>query len=64
MLRIRVWVFVALILHFVLMLVTKLAPSILGCYYKHMGQSDRYFSGVSPLQKRGKCPVLKMEIAP
>lgn len=64
MLRIRVWVFVALFMHFVLMLVTKLAPRVLGCYWKHMWQSDRYFSGNSPLQKHGKTPVLKIGIAP
>jgi type IV secretory pathway VirB3-like protein len=61
-LRIKAWFFVAVAMHFVLMLVTKLAPKILDCYYRHVQQSDRYFSGPSPLQRKRLPPRLNFRL--
>lgn len=61
-LRIKAWFFIAVAMHFVLMLVTKLAPKILDCYYRHVQQSDRYFSGSSPLQRKRLPPRLNFRL--
>lgn len=56
--KLREWLLVAIVLHFVLMLVTKLSPRLLECYFVHMRQANRYWPGRSPLQTRGKRPAM------
>ena len=52
------WIAAALVLHFVLMLVTRLSPRLVDCYWVHMRQANRYWPGRSPLQTRGKRPAM------
>ncbi len=55
--RFYAWAFVALALHFVLILVTRLQPRILGVYWAYMRQKTTYSSFWSDLPlKRGKRP--------
>ncbi len=56
-LKITSWLLVAFAMHFVLMLVTRMAPQLLECYAKHLRQATHYRPGFSPLQKRGLRPV-------
>jgi type IV secretory pathway VirB3-like protein len=57
MLRIVSWGWVALAMHFVLMLVTRVSPNILLVYGKHLRQRDRYFAGYVARQSRGLRPA-------
>lgn len=57
-LHIHQWVFIAVPLHFVLMLVTKMSPRLMECYFAYLRQSSRYWSAPSPLQKRGIYPTM------
>jgi type IV secretory pathway VirB3-like protein len=57
-LRIYSWVLIAIALHFVLMVVTKVVPNILNVYAKYLRQSVRYSARYSTLQKRGHRPVM------
>lgn len=57
LLKVRAWLVVALLLHFVLMLVTRLAPNLLECYIQHLRQARRYWPRPSPLQRRGLRPM-------
>lgn len=52
------WLVVTVVLHFVLMLVTKLSPRLLECYFVHIRQANYYWPGRSPLQTRGKRPAM------
>jgi len=61
LLKIRGWVLVAIGLHFVLVMVTKLRPRLLECYVKHMRQAKRYWPGPTPLQRRFQVPKKFME---
>ena len=56
-LRIYAWVVIAFLLHFVLMIVTRLIPNLLEVYFKYLRQFDRYCAAYSPGQKRGLRPV-------
>lgn len=56
-LRIYSWLFVAVFLHFVLMLVTRMVPNVLMVYAAHLRQASKYFAGFSPIQKRGLRPI-------
>jgi type IV secretory pathway TrbD component len=56
-LRIYSWVLIAVFLHFVLMVVTKMVPNILNVYAKYLRQSSRYSARYSTSQKRGFRPV-------
>jgi hypothetical protein len=51
-LRFHWWFVLAIGLHFVLMIVTRLQPSILLVYLRYMRQSNKYVAAWSPLQKR------------
>lgn len=55
-LRIYHWFAVALLLHFVLMIVTRVTPNIVQVYVRYMRQAQRYTSAYSPLQRRGLRP--------
>lgn len=57
-LRIYSWVLIAVFLHFVLMVVTKMVPNILNVYDKYLRQSSRYSARYSTSQKRGFRPVM------
>lgn len=57
-LRIYSWVLIAILLHFVLMVVTKMVPNILNVYAKYLRQSGRYSAGYSTAQKRGYRPTM------
>jgi Type IV secretory pathway, VirB3-like protein len=56
-LKIYIWCAIAALLHFVLMVVTRLVPNILGVYGKYFRQSNVYSAVYSPMQKRGLRPV-------
>lgn len=56
LLKIKSWALIAVLLHFVLVLVTRMAPHLLETYVKHLLQSDRYWPGYSPLQSKGLRP--------
>lgn len=56
LLKVYAWLLVAVALHFVLVMVTRMAPQLLECYVKHLRQADRYYPDVSPLQRRGLRP--------
>jgi type IV secretory pathway VirB3-like protein len=55
-LKIYVWCLIAVFLHFVLMLVTRMVPNILVVYGKYLRQSNAYCAMYSPMQKRGLRP--------
>lgn len=57
LLRIYAWIIVAILLHFVLMIVTRMVPNILIVYAKYLRQSSAYCASYSPIQKRGFRPV-------
>ena len=57
-LRIYSWVLIAILLHFVLMVVTKMVPNILNVYAKYLRQSGRYSARYSTAQKRGYRPAI------
>lgn len=57
-LRLHQWVVIAVLLHFVLMMVTKLSPRLMECYFSYMRQSVRYWPARSPFQKRGAYPAM------
>ena len=56
LLKIHFWAYIAIGLHFVLMMVTGMRPRLLEIYVKYMRQASRYWPGDSPLQKRGHVP--------
>jgi type IV secretory pathway VirB3-like protein len=56
-LRIYSWVLIAVALHFVLMVVTKMVPNILIVYAKYLRQAERYCARFSTIQKRGFRPL-------
>ena len=57
LLRIYAWIIVAILLHFVLMIVTRMVPNILIVYAKYLRQSSKYCASHSPIQKRGFRPI-------
>lgn len=57
-LRIHAWAVIAVVLHFVLMLVTKMVPNILYVYAKYLRQSGKYSARYSTSQKRGFRPLM------
>lgn len=57
-LRIYSWILIAILLHFVLMVVTKMVPNILNVYAKYLRQSERYSARYSTAQKRGFRPAM------
>jgi type IV secretory pathway VirB3-like protein len=56
-LKIYIWCLIAAVLHFVLMIVTRMVPNILGVYGKYFRQSNEYSAMYSPMQKRGLRPI-------
>lgn len=56
-LRFYMWFVLAVFLHFVLMIVTRLQPNILLVYIRYMRQSSAYAGTWSPLQKRCLRPM-------
>ncbi len=61
-LKIFQWAVLAVLLHFVLMMVTKMSPRLMECYFAHLRQANRYWPGESPLQKRGQRPVMFLRV--
>ena len=57
LLRIYAWIIFAILLHFVLMIVTRMVPNILIVYAKYLRHSSTYCASYSPIQKRGFRPV-------
>ncbi len=57
LLKIHSWLLVAVVMHFMLVLVTRMTPQLLECYAKHLRQASHYWPGSSPLQKRGLRPI-------
>ena len=56
LIKVHSWLLVAVAMHFVLVLVTRMAPQLLECYAKHLRQASHYWPSCSPLQKRGLRP--------
>lgn len=56
-LKLVYWPAIAVLLHFALMLVTKLSPQILESYAKHRAQASAYWPGPSPLQSKNPRPM-------
>jgi Type IV secretory pathway, VirB3-like protein len=56
-LKIYIWCLIAGLLHFALMVVTRLVPNILVVYGRYFRQSNQYSAVYSPLQKRGLRPL-------
>lgn len=56
LLRFYAWAFIAIALHFVLMVVTRLSPQILLVYVRFRLQARLFTPGTSPLQRRGLRP--------
>ncbi len=56
-LRIYVWLFVAVALHFALMVVSRLQPCLLEVYVRFSLQSDRYSPFATARQKRNLRPA-------
>jgi hypothetical protein len=51
------WVMLSFAFHFVLMMVTKLMPNLIGCYMKYSRQANRYDPYPNINQRRGLRPV-------
>lgn len=57
LLKVHSWMLIAIALHFVLMMVSKMRPRLLETYVKFMRQARKYWPGPSPLQRRGQAPA-------
>jgi type IV secretory pathway TrbD component len=56
-LKITIWAGGAIVMHFLLMIVTRVVPNVIQVYAKYLRQADRYCADYSPSQKRGFRPV-------